>query len=70
MMTSAFEVAGESVAEQVCRAAIGAGMQARKHTLRAPAVVLVDHLASEQDKVDRLVRTLDPDARRTDVDGD
>jgi hypothetical protein len=65
LMRSSYELADADVAEQLCRAALGAGMQARKQASTTAVTVIIDHLSSERAKVDAMVDTLDPSATRT-----
>jgi hypothetical protein len=64
MLTSVYQVADKEVAEQLCRAALGAGLQARRRPNAATPEVSVDHLESEREKLDQLVHSLDPQANR------
>ena len=67
-ITSEYRVTGEDVAEQICRSALGAGLQARKHTTESVTAVVVDHLVTERLKVEQIVRALDPHATLTIAD--
>jgi hypothetical protein len=64
-MRSSFELTDVDLAEQLCRAALGAGMQARKQSGATAVTVIIDHLSSERTKVDAMVDALDPSATRT-----